>query len=184
MHYKYPHTIENCTGEKLVFLGIEPCQTGDRLLVEGFCQPGAGPLMHTHFKQDEALTVVSGQMGYQILGEAPRYARVGQSVLFEKGVPHRFWAEGDQVLQVKGWVAPAHSLVFYLSSLYAAQNKAGSGRPEPFDAAYLLTRYGSEYDLVGMPLFVKKVILPATYYLGRLLGKYQHFQQAPEPLKN
>lgn len=184
MLYKYPHTIQNCTGEKLIFLGLEPSQTGDKVLVEGFCEPGAGPLMHTHFKQDEALTVVSGRMGYQLLGEAPQCAEVGQTVLFKRGVPHKFWAAGDQPLHIKGWVAPAHSLVFYLSSLYAAQNKSGSGRPETFDGAYLLTRYASEYDVVGMPLLVKKVILPTTYHLGRLLGKYQHFEHAPEPLKN
>jgi quercetin dioxygenase-like cupin family protein len=184
MHYKYPHTIENCTGEKLVFLGVESSESGDKLLVEGFCQPGAGPLMHTHFRQDEALTVVSGQMGYQILGEAPHYAGVGQTVLFQRGVSHRFWAEGEQPLHIKGWVAPAHSLIFFLSSLYAAQNKAGSGRPETFDGAYLLTRYKSEYDVAGVPPFVKKVILPTTYYLGRLLGRYKHFAHAPEPLKD
>lgn len=184
MPYSYPLTIENCTGEKLVFLGIEPSERGDKLLVEGYCQPGTGPLMHTHFQQDEALTVVAGRLGYQLLGEAPQYAEVGQTVLFQRGVPHRFWAEGQQPLHIKGWVAPAHSLVFYLSSLYAAQNKTGSGRPETFDGAYLLTRYASEYDVVGMPAFVKKVLLPTTYYLGRLLGKYPHFQHAPQPLKN
>jgi quercetin dioxygenase-like cupin family protein len=184
MHYKYPHTIENCTGEKIIFLGIEPSELGDKVLVEASCQPGSGPIMHTHFKQDEALTVVSGRMGYQVLGEAPGYAEVGQTVLFKRGVPHRFWAEGDQPLHIKGWVAPAHSVVFYLSALYAAQNKAGSGRPETFDGAYLLTRYASEYDVAIVPPFVKKVILPTTYYLGRLLGKYKHFQHAPEPLKH
>ena len=81
-----------------------------------------------------------------------------------------------------GWVKPANTLVFYLSSIYAAQNKSGSERPETFDAAYLLTRYSKEYDLPEMPKFVKKTILPATYLIGKMLGKYKHFEDAPEPV--
>jgi hypothetical protein len=46
-----------------------------------------------------------------------------------------------------------------------------------------MTRYASEYDLPEVPSFVKKAILPATYHVGRLLGKYKHFKDAPDPVK-
>jgi quercetin dioxygenase-like cupin family protein len=36
-------------------------------------QPGAGPPMHVHFKQEEGLTVVAGRLGYQLKGGPPRY---------------------------------------------------------------------------------------------------------------
>lgn len=39
------------------------------MIIEGFCKPKAGPAMHVHYKQDEALTVVKGKMGCQILGQ-------------------------------------------------------------------------------------------------------------------
>jgi hypothetical protein len=81
-------------------------------------------------------------------------------------------------------VKPANTIVFYLSSIYAAQNKSGTHRPETFDASYLLTRYASEYDMAELPWFVKKVIIPITYYIGRILGKYRHFKNAPAPVKN
>ena len=32
-------------------------------------QPNAGPPMHTHHRQDESFTIVSGVMAYQVLGE-------------------------------------------------------------------------------------------------------------------
>jgi hypothetical protein len=73
--------------------------------------------------------------------------------------------------------------VFFLSSIYAAQNKSGKAQPEQFDGAFLLTRYSTEYDLPGIPKFVKKVIIPLTYNIGRLMGKYKHFKDAPEPIK-
>ena len=106
------------------------------------------------------------------------------SKVFKKGVPHRFWAEGKEPLHCRGWLAPVNTIVFYLTSIYSAQNKSGTGKPEMFDAAYLLTRYASEYEIAEMPGFVKKVIMPITYRIGMLLGKYKHFKNAPEPVKD
>lgn len=182
MNITYPHTIENCIGEKLTFVRIESEPDGDKVLVEGFTTPGNGPTMHTHFLQDEELTVVSGKMGYQMLGQEPRFAEVGESVMFKRGTPHRFWNAGENLLHCTGWVKPANSVVYFLSALYAAQNKSGKGQPETFDGAYLVTRYASEYDVPEIPAFVKKTIMPLTCTIGRLLGKYKHFEDAPAPL--
>ena len=57
-------------------------------------------------------------------------------------------------------------------------------QPEQFDGAYLLKRYASEYDIPGIPRLVKKTVIPLTYFIGKLLGKYKHFKNAPEPVKN
>jgi quercetin dioxygenase-like cupin family protein len=183
MNPTLPHTIENRSGEKIIFQSIEKDPKGDKAIVDGYCQTGAGPAMHTHFKQDEELTVVSGKMGYQVLGQEAKYAMPGEKVLFTRGTPHKFWADGHQPLHVKGWVQPAHSIVFYLSAVYAAQAKSGKQEPEAFDGAYLITRYASEYDVPEIPSFVKKVIFPLTVAIGKILGKYKHFKDAPEPLK-
>ena len=184
MNYQFPHTIQNCIGEKIIFQRIEQTPEGDKLIAESFCQPGSGPIMHTHFKQEEGMTVLSGIMGYQVLGEEPAFVYPGESIVFKKGVPHRFWAEGKELLHCRGWLAPVNTIVFYLTSIYSAQNKSGTGRPEMFDAAYLLTRYASEYEIAEMPGFVKKVIIPITYGIGKLLGKYKHFKNAPEPVRD
>ena len=183
MNYQLPHTITNPTGETLVFKELLKEQDGDRLLVENFVTPKSGPPMHTHFLQDEALTVVSGRIGYQIKGGQAQYAGVGETIVFERGTPHRFWNAGADVLHCRGYVKPANTIVFYLSAIYAAQNKTGTARPEQFDGAYLLKRYASEYDMAEIPGLVKKIIIPITYYMGRLLGKYKHFKNAPEPVR-
>ncbi|QHT71133.1 cupin domain-containing protein [Rhodocytophaga rosea] len=182
MTIQYPHTIENCTGEKIIFHGIQQEPDGDKVLVENFVSPGHGPLMHTHFLQDEALTVIKGKLGYQIPGQAAQYVGEGESVIFKRGVPHRFWNAGEDILTCKGWIKPANTIVFFLSAIYAAQNKSGNSQPEKFDSAYLLTRYASEYDILGIPAFVRKTIIPITYLLGKLLGKYKHFKDAPAPV--
>lgn len=56
--------------------------------------------------------------------------------------------------------------MFCLTAIYNAQNKSGKAQPEQFDGAYLMKRYATEYDLPQIPAFVKKVIIPATYYIG------------------
>ena len=182
MNVKYPHIIENCIGEKLIFKEVQKEADGDRVLVENYVTPGSGPVMHTHWLQDESLTVVKGKLGYQMLGQPKKYASEGETVLFKKGTPHRFWNDGQEVLHCKGWLKPANTIVFFLSSIYAAQNKSGKAQPEQFDAAYLMKRYSSEYDLPEIPKFIKKTIIPITYRIGKLLGKYKHFKNAPEPV--
>jgi hypothetical protein len=37
--------------------------------------------------------------------------------------------------------------------------------------------------MTDIPPFVKKFVFPATVRLGKLLGKYEHFRNAPAPLK-
>ena len=183
MTHQLPHTIENCVGEKIIFQAIEKTSQGDKVTLEAFCKKGCGPAMHTHFKQEEELTVLSGKMGYQLFGEEPKYANAGDTVLFKRGVAHKFWAEGNDDLYCKGWIMPANTIVFFLSALYAAQNKSCTSEPETFDGAYLMTRYSAEYYIPEIPAFVKKTIIPLTYQIGRVLGKYKHFESAPEPLK-
>lgn len=182
MNYPFPHTIQNCTGEKIVFKEVLKESDGDRVLVENFVTPENGPPMHTHFLQDEALTVVRGRMAYQVMGQPTQFAGVGETVEFKRGIPHRFWNVGEEELHCTGWIKPMNTIVFYLTAVYDAQNKSGTHRPEAFDGAYLLTRYASEYEMVGMPWFVKRVVIPVTYHIGRLLGKYKHFKNAPEPI--
>lgn len=182
MKISLPHTIENGLGEKILFKEVIPEAFGAKVILEAWCTPGAGPTMHVHYKQDECLTVRQGTMGYQVWGEAEKIAREGETVLFKQGIAHRFWNAGEDLLHLDGWIQPANTIVFYLSALYAAQKKSGKGQPEAFDGAYLMTRYRKEYNLPGIPGFVKTVILPLTYVIGLILGKYAKFKDAPRPM--
>jgi quercetin dioxygenase-like cupin family protein len=72
--HTYPYKIENGSGEELVFLGVVPDEAGERLKVEIRAQPGAGPPMHVHHLQEEAMTVVSGKLGFQtLIGKFDRF---------------------------------------------------------------------------------------------------------------
>ena len=179
----FPHTIDNGCGETLTFRQVIQEPDGDRVLGEASVMPGSGPPMHVHWLQDECFTVVKGKLGYQVQGGPEQLAIEGESILFKRGVAHRFWNAGEDTMLCKAWVKPADNFVFFLSSIYAAQQKTGTLRPAMFDAAFLLRRYKSEYDMLEIPVFVKKVIMPVTYFVGKVLGKYGHFKDAPEPVK-
>src|SRR6476661_4037741 len=113
-----PLRIENGQGETLIFERQVTTPTGERLEVRNEVQPGAGPPMHIHFKQEEGLTVVAGRMGYRVQGEPSRSAEPGETVVFAPGVAHRFWAEGEEVLRCTGYVQPPHNMVYFLSEMY------------------------------------------------------------------
>jgi len=57
----HPHTIDNGGGERLTFLRRLQGPHGERLEVDNTVAPGAGPPMHSHHYQTEALTVVQGR---------------------------------------------------------------------------------------------------------------------------
>lgn len=184
MNYTLPFTIENPVGEKIIFQKIVHEPDGDKLIVNGFCKPNSGPPMHVHFKQDECIHVLKGKMGYQVQGGEKQFAEEGDTILFKRGTPHKFWNASDEELQMENWIKPADNVIFFLSTLYAAFKKQDAKRPDAFDAAYLMMRYGKEYSMTELPLPVRKIIIPATYFIGKLLGKYKKFSQAPLPVRN
>jgi quercetin dioxygenase-like cupin family protein len=181
--YTYPHVIENGGGERLAFHRRVPGATGDRLEGENFVQPGAGPPMHVHYLQEEALTVVSGKIGFQRPGQPEQFAGPGQQVVFKAGDAHRFWNAGDDVLHCTAYIEPADNIEFFLGELFASTARNGGSRPGLFDMAYLLTRYRSEFSLLAIPAIVQRVVFPVVAAIGHALGKYHRFANAPEPVQ-
>jgi quercetin dioxygenase-like cupin family protein len=178
----YPYTIDSGHGEQLTFTGVTHGPEGDRAEAEGVAQPGAGPPMHVHYLQEEAAQVVTGLLGYQVLGAEPQMAGPGELVVWPAGTPHRWWNAGESELRMTGWCSPPGNIEFFLGSLFASTKKTGRGRPALLDAAFLMTRYRTEYAMLELPVVVRRVIIPIVYVVGRILGKYEQYEDAPEPI--
>jgi quercetin dioxygenase-like cupin family protein len=170
MEIQLPHTIENTTGERLTFLRISVKDGIEYLEGENEVRPNAGPPMHVHYKQDECMTVISGKIGYQLLGEEKRYAHPGETVLFKAGTPHKFWNAGTDLLHCSAYISPADNAVYFLSQIFKSSNENG-GRPGMYDIAFLLNRYKSEFGMLEIPKFVQKIIFPIVLFFGNLTGK-------------
>lgn len=182
--YTYPHTIENGTGgERLTFLRRVPGARGDRLEVENVVKPGAGPIMHVHYHQEEALTVEQGRIGYQRLGEPARFAGPGETVTFQAGEAHKFWNAGEEDLRGRGYIEPADNIENFLGAIFESQKRSGGSQPNPFDAAFLARRYRSEFGMAEIPAPVQRFVFPVQVAIGRLLGRYEKYADAPEPVR-
>lgn len=179
---RYPYTIENGRGERLTFVGVTHGADGPRADAEGVAQPGAGAPMHVHYLQEEAVRVISGRLGYQSPGGPEQFAGPGDQVVWPPGTPHRWWNAGDAELKTTGWCRPPDNVEFYLSTLFASA-KAHGGRPGLFDIAFLLRRYRREFEVLEIPLVVRRLMLPAVYALGTVLGKYRKYATAPAPIE-
>jgi quercetin dioxygenase-like cupin family protein len=181
--YPYPHTIENGAGERLTFLRRVRGRTGDRVEGENVVAPGAGPPMHVHHYQEEALTVQQGRLGYQRLGEPERFAGPGETVVFAAGEAHRFWNAGDEDLRCAAYIEPADNVEYFLTEIFASTKRQGGTRPGLLDAAFLTRRYRSEFAMLEIPAAVQRFIFPVQVAVGRLLGRYARFADAPEPVR-
>lgn len=179
----YPHTIENGAGERLTFVRRVQGPAGDRLEVENLVKPGSGPPMHVHYHQEEGLTVRQGRIGYQRPGEPPRFAGPGETVVFGPGEPHKFWNAGEEDLLGTGYIRPADNAEYFLTALFESQRESGGSRPDPFDAAFLMRRYRSEFYMAEIPAAVQRLVFPVLVLVGRALGKYGKYADAPEPVR-
>ncbi len=177
----YPYTIDSGQGELLTFTGVTRGPDGERLEVEGKARPGSGPPMHVHYLQEEAARVVRGRMGYQTVGGQPQFAGPGDLVVWPAGTPHKWWNAGSDELHMAGWCSPPDNIEFFLGTLFASTKENG-GRPGLFDAAFLSTRYRTEFKMLEIPAAVDRLVIPIVYFVGTLLGKYRKFKDAPAPI--
>jgi quercetin dioxygenase-like cupin family protein len=182
MDRTYPYTIDNGSGERITFTGRRQGPAGECVEVDGVAQPGAGPPMHVHYLQEEAVRVLSGRVGYQVPGNEPQFADPGESVTWPAGTPHRWWNAGTDEVRMIGRCTPPGNIEFFLSTLFASTKENGGKRPGLFDGAFLVTRYRSEFALLDLPAFVTAVVIPIVYRMGVVLGKYDKFKDAPAPM--
>src|SRR5262245_11109332 len=182
MNKTYPYTIDNGQGELLTFTRLSQGPSGPRVEAEGVARPGAGPPMHVHYLQEEAVRVISGRFGYQLLGGEPQFAGPGEVVVWPAGTPHKWWNAGSDELHTTGWCSPPDNIEFFLGAIFASTKEHG-GRPGLFDAAFLVTRYRSEFGMLEMPAIVRRVVVPIVYVVGTVLGRYRKFKDAPAPIE-
>lgn len=179
----YPRTIENGAGERLTFLGLRAGADGRQYLdVESRVAPAAGPPMHVHYLQQETITVKDGRAGYSIAGDPDRFLGPGETVTFQPGEMHRFWNAGDGELRCTGWASPPHNFEYFLTELFASMHRNGGGGPSPFDAAYLLGRYRTEFGMGEIPPPVRRLVFPLLRELGRAIGRQRRYADAPAPV--
>jgi hypothetical protein len=121
-------------------------------------------------------------MGWQRQGDEELLAQPGETVTFAPGEMHRFWNAGEDELLCSGYVRAPDNLEYFLTQLFASTRPNGGRRPRLFDAAYLMSRYRSEFGLADIPAPVQRFVFPVVVAVGRLLGRHRRLAGAPEPV--
>jgi quercetin dioxygenase-like cupin family protein len=161
------------TGEILRMSRVHNAQGQIVLMIDGSLPPGAdGPPLHVHILEDEEVTVKGGTLGAQV-GSKKITVPTGGTAILPKGIPHRWWNAGDDLLELSGNVVPAVDLDRYLQAVFAVLNASSTGRPSIFHFAHVLWRH-RETQLFAIPApAIQKIVFPVLVWIGRILGKYR-----------
>ena len=176
MPLRLPQTINSGHGEIVRFRECIHETDGDRIVFEGYVQPGCGPVLHVHLQQAEGFEVRQGVMACLTPGSDVQYLQVGESIVFEKSVPHRFWNSSNEELILISWAKPAGHLQHYMTILFLSTSKRRSNTPGLFDAAYLTMHYRREFDVLEIPRSMKHFVFPVVYWVGQILGLYKKYE--------
>lgn len=172
----------NKNGETLTITKSATETNGQLTEFIGTDEPGVGPPMHVHFRQEEKIKIEKGKMRVKTLTNEFSLTE-GQEYTFKPGEAHQFWNEGDQTLHYTGHVKPSNNYEYFISHIYQSANDANDDKPGKFDAAFLLTKYKSEMDMLVIPKPVKLLMFPILLGIGKLTGKFKKFADAPPPIK-
>ena len=80
----------NKNGETLTITKSAIETNGEITEFEGTDEPGIGPPMHVHFKQEELVRVITGKMRVKTLSKKFSLNK-GQEYVFAPGEAHQFW---------------------------------------------------------------------------------------------
>ena len=61
--------------------------------------------------------------------------------------------------------------------------RKGGDRPAFFDGAYLGHRDHRKFEMIEVPVPVRRLVFPAVAAAGRLLGLHRRFADAPGPVR-
>jgi len=160
------------TGERLVLTRVAK---GDEiwLTLDGVLPPHReGPPLHTHFGEDEEGRVTRGRLSAVVDGRRLT-AGPGESVLLPRGSAHRWWNDGDEVLEFSGHARPVVDLDRYLQAAFEVLNASPEGRPSPFYMAHLALRHRHTQAVLLMPRPLQAMLFRMIVALGTVLGRYR-----------
>ncbi len=172
----------NKTGETLSITRSAAETKGKIIEFEVRYEPGKGLPMHVHHKQEERVRIIRGKMRVKTI-KKEFSLRQGDDYTFAPGEAHRFWNEGSETLRYAGHVMPALNYEYFMGHLFRSANEAKDTKPGVFDAAFLLTRYKSEMDILDISKPVKKLVFPLLLILGKLTGRFSKFSDAPPAVR-
>lgn len=131
-----------------------------------------GPPLHVHYLEDEEGRVTEGRLSLDVGGRRMDVG-VGETVRLPRGVPHRWWNDGDQPVVFEGCTRPVADLDRYLQAVFEVMNAGTPDRPPLFYLAHVALRHRRTQAALVMPLPLQAVLFRAVVAIGTILGRYR-----------
>jgi mannose-6-phosphate isomerase-like protein (cupin superfamily) len=131
-----------------------------------------GPPLHIHHLEDEEGVVAAGTLAADVGGRRVT-VQTGGRVELPRGVPHRWWNGGEDVLHFDGTAHPVADLDRYLQAVFEVLNAGTPSRPPLFYIAHLSLRHRQTQTVLIMPPVVQAVVFRVVVAVGTLIGRYR-----------
>jgi mannose-6-phosphate isomerase-like protein (cupin superfamily) len=141
-----------------------------------------GPPLHIHHLEDEEGRILAGTLSAEVDGRRLTVGP-GGSVRLPRGVPHRWWNDGDQPLDFEGYTRPAVDLDCYLQAVFEVMNAGEPNRPPLFYLAHVALRHRRTQTVLVMPHLIQAIVFRVVVAVGTLLGRYRGTQWPGCPIR-
>lgn len=131
-----------------------------------------GPPLHIHHLEDEEGVVSAGTLSAELGGQRLTVG-LGETVRLPRGVPHRWWNDGDEPLGFDGYVTPAIDLDRYLQAVFEVMNAGAPNRPSLFYMAHVALRHRRTQTVLVMPPMIQALVFRLVVVVGTILGRYR-----------
>jgi len=160
------------TGERLELRRLR--RNGELCLeLRGSLPPRSeGPPLHVHLKEHEEGIVQAGRLTALVDGRRLQ-AGPGESVELPLGSAHRWWNEGDEVLEFIGYARPVVDLDRYLQAMFEVMNAGPPNRPPLVYVAHAALRHRDTQAVVIMPRMIQGLVYRLAQVVGRATGAYR-----------
>jgi quercetin dioxygenase-like cupin family protein len=177
--------LENpVTGERMRFLQTSRDTGGAAVVVELTLQPGGTvAAAHVHPFQVEQFRILDGTVGFK-RGRERLEAKAGDTVVIERGTPHKFWNAGETEARFVTVVRPAlqfEQLIETMFSLAAEGKTNRKGMPNPLRLAVIAKAHFDVVRLPAIPVALQRLGLALGAPVGRVFGYRPTYEPATAP---
>lgn len=161
------------TGQRMRFVRTAKDTNGALLELDCFSPPnGAREPEHIHPQQENSFEVHGGTLVVSINGKE-QTAVFGDRIVIPPGVPHRFWAVGDEEAHYFQAFRPAlqTEAFFELFFRLARENKLNEqGLPNLLMLAVMGQHFWNEIQVTSPPPWLQRILYAVLAPVGRAAG--------------
>lgn len=161
------------SNETVIFLETRASTNNELLRMEAFgLANGFNRIDHIHPSQQERHEVLGGQMGVNLAGKE-LVLNPGESITFEKNVPHKFWNVSGEDLHFITEFRPAFDTEDFIESYFAASQTGKvnkKGQPPLLHFFVMLKCFPIAGYAADLPIFLQKTVINILAFIGRIFG--------------